>query len=178
MSASPTTPRTAILGILGVDEQSPAADLLSRKPSLAKEAQDYYESVFHPTDASAEGLPLVVRALVAARTASYTRSTRPVDWYLALAADAGATEAQLAASTDTTTEVGDDPILAAAIRHTDLLATSPSSATPDHIAALRQAGLSSAAIVALAQTIAFVTYQVRLIAGLRALGQSTPTTEA
>ncbi|HYJ12854.1 MAG TPA: hypothetical protein VEW66_04650, partial [Thermomicrobiales bacterium] len=60
--------------------------------------------------------------------------------------------------------------LDAAIRHTDLLTTRPSEASPADLQALKEAGYSPAGIVSLSQTVAFVSYQLRLIAGLRALG--------
>jgi uncharacterized protein YciW len=47
----------------------------------------------------------------------------------------------------------------------------PSRADAAHLRALKDAGYSPAGILSLAQTIAFVSYQLRLIAGLRALGE-------
>ncbi|GAA2454723.1 hypothetical protein GCM10010191_87120 [Actinomadura vinacea] len=44
------------------------------------------------------------------------------------------------------------------------------SVTPDDLAGLRDAGFGTAAIVALSQLVAFVSYEVRVAAGLRALG--------
>jgi uncharacterized protein YciW len=60
--------------------------------------------------------------------------------------------------------------LGAAIRHADLLTTQPSAAQSADLQALKDAGYSPAGIVSLSQTIAFVNYQLRFIAGLRALG--------
>ncbi|MGK4904244.1 CMD domain-containing protein [Streptomyces albus] len=55
-------------------------------------------------------------------------------------------------------------------RHARLLVLAPSTAGPQDIAALRDAGWSAPDIVTASQLIAFVTYQTRLAAGLRALG--------
>ncbi|MGI5350497.1 CMD domain-containing protein [Streptomyces sp. CA-250714] len=55
-------------------------------------------------------------------------------------------------------------------RHADLLVLAPSTAGPKDIAVLEDAGWSAPEIVAASQLIAFVTYQSRLVAGLRALG--------
>jgi uncharacterized protein YciW len=63
--------------------------------------------------------------------------------------------------------------LGAAIRHADLLTTRPSAAQPSDLQALRDAGYSPAGIVSLSQTIAFVSYQLRFIAGLRAFGAAS-----
>ncbi len=62
------------------------------------------------------------------------------------------------------------PRFAAMLRHAELVTRSPRDATPGDIAALRAAGISDADIVRLSQLIAFVNYQVRLIAGLRLIG--------
>ncbi|MFG3255739.1 CMD domain-containing protein [Streptomyces sp. NPDC048172] len=55
-------------------------------------------------------------------------------------------------------------------RHAELLVRAPSTATPRDIEALARAGWGAPEIVAASQLIAFVTYQSRLAAGLRALG--------
>ncbi|HYR15974.1 MAG TPA: hypothetical protein VEQ67_17425, partial [Mycobacterium sp.] len=62
------------------------------------------------------------------------------------------------------------PRLQAILRHTDLLATQPRRARPDDLQALADAGLSTTEIVTLSQVIAFVSFQVRVIAGLQLLG--------
>ena len=61
--------------------------------------------------------------------------------------------------------------LAAVLEHAERVATAPGSATPEHLRALEAAGLSAQAIVALSQLIAFVAYQIRVVAGLRLLAQ-------
>src|SRR3954447_21575634 len=55
-------------------------------------------------------------------------------------------------------------------RHADLLALKPVEATPDHLQALADAGLGTTSIVTLSQVIAFVSFEVRLLAGLQLLG--------
>lgn len=58
----------------------------------------------------------------------------------------------------------------AILRHVDLVTDHPKDATRADIAALRDAGVTEADIVRLSQVIAFVNYQVRVIAGLRLIG--------
>ena len=60
---------------------------------------------------------------------------------------------------------------AAILAHAERLATVPGSATKAHLAALGAAGLNSRDIVALAQLVAFVAYQVRVAVGLSLLAQ-------
>ena len=66
---------------------------------------------------------------------------------------------------------GDDARLKAIIRHTDLVTTNPKEATADDITGLRSAGLDDADIVRLSELIAFVSYQVRVVAGLRLMAE-------
>jgi len=63
------------------------------------------------------------------------------------------------------------PRLEAMLRHARLVTTAPGSATPAALTALRDAGLAPRDIVALTQIVAFVSYQVRVAVGLRALAQ-------
>ena len=63
--------------------------------------------------------------------------------------------------------------LAAMLRHVSLVATAPGSASAADLDALRDAGLTPCDIVTIAQIVAFVSYQVRVVAGLRALAAET-----
>jgi len=62
--------------------------------------------------------------------------------------------------------------LAAALEHAHLLVFRPRDATPAAMQALLTAGWSSTAIVTLSQLVAFLSFQVRTVAGLRTLGAS------
>jgi uncharacterized peroxidase-related enzyme len=60
-------------------------------------------------------------------------------------------------------------LLSALLAFVDRLTLHPASAAPEHLEALSQRGVPVPAIVTLAQLVAFVNYEVRLLAGLRAL---------
>jgi len=62
--------------------------------------------------------------------------------------------------------------LAAALEHAHLLVFRPREANPAALQALLDAGWSSNGIVTLSQLVAFLSFQVRTVAGLRALGAS------
>jgi CMD domain protein len=62
--------------------------------------------------------------------------------------------------------------LAAALEHAHLLVFRPRDAAPADMQALLDAGWSSTAIVTLSQLVAFLSFQVRTVAGLRTLGAS------
>ena len=61
----------------------------------------------------------------------------------------------------------DDVRMQAVLRHTDLVTTNPKNASQEDILALKSAGILEADIVRLSELIAFVSYQVRVIKGLR-----------
>jgi uncharacterized protein YciW len=61
------------------------------------------------------------------------------------------------------------PALGAALSWAGLLTTDPRRGDRQALQALRDAGLQDPAIVALAQLVAFLSYQTRVVAGLRAL---------
>ena len=83
--------------------------------------------------------------------------------------------ADLLASADDETPAS--PALPVMLRFAAALTTDPRRGDRAAIAALMSAGLDDAAIVALAQLVAFLSYQMRVVAGLRALratGGGTP----
>lgn len=170
MSVSNIGTTDVVNSILGIDDNSPIAQLRNQKPTLVQELQDYYLSLFEPTEASALALPVIDRYVVAVRVASHTNSTAVVNWYAALAQGAGVTPEVIDQARDIATPWSERTQLDAAIRHADLLTTRPSDARKHDLDFLKTAGFTPAGIVSLSQTIAFVTYQLRLIAGLRALG--------
>jgi CMD domain protein len=62
--------------------------------------------------------------------------------------------------------------LAAALAHAHVLVFHPRDAAPSHMKALLDAGWTASGIVTLSQLVAFLSFQVRNVAGLRALGAS------
>jgi len=66
------------------------------------------------------------------------------------------------------------PALPAMRQWAALLTTDPRRGDRAALVALKAAGLGDAAIVALAQLVAFLSYQVRVVAGLKAMQQPRP----
>ena len=77
----------------------------------------------------------------------------------------------LAAIAEAADDIALNDRLRAIVRHVDLVTLAPREASRADIAALAAVGLSEPDIVRLAELIAFVNYQVRVIAGLRLLGR-------
>lgn len=80
----------------------------------------------------------------------------------------------LSAEADPATGWQDDPALVAALRFAAVLTTHPRAGDQQAIQTLKAAGLSDAAIVALAQLIAFLSFQTRVVAGLKAMAAGEP----
>jgi CMD domain protein len=59
--------------------------------------------------------------------------------------------------------------LAAAFEHTHMLVFHPRDSAPAHLQSLIDAGWSTTGIVVISQLVAFLSYQIRVVAGLRAL---------
>jgi uncharacterized protein YciW len=157
-------------GLLGLSPGSVAAKLRDAKPEYREDLQNYYLSIFEPDAESAAAFSVADRGVVAVRVASHTGSTAAADFYADVARTAGADDATITRARNVATQWTDETVLGAAIRRADRVTTEPITTKPEHIRELENAGLSSAGILSLSQVIAFVSYQVRLIAGLRAFG--------
>ena len=70
------------------------------------------------------------------------------------------------------------PRLSAALAHAHLLAYHPRDASAQALLALQQAGWSETDIVILSQLASFLSFQIRLVAGLRVLGARASVTTA
>jgi len=149
------------------------ADVIDRAAGLAPgdplhAARRFRAKVVEATQAShdallqqpVDGLSTADRLRVAAHACAIAGATGLVRHYEALlAADAGREQPPSSA-------------LAAMLRFAALLTTDPRSGDRAALAALRNAGLGDPAIVALAQLVAFLSYQLRVVAGLRAMRAS------
>jgi uncharacterized protein YciW len=170
---STTTATTDVVNaILGVGDESPIASLRNQKPELAKQLQDYYLALFEPDPESVAAFPLTDRYLVAVRVASHTGSRDVVTWYANLAREAGVPDELLSRVESTGVAWTEETPFGAAVRHTDRVTKEPAQSEAAHLQLLKDAGYTPAGILSLAQTIAFVNYQLRLIAGLRAFGET------
>ena len=75
-------------------------------------------------------------------------------------------------ASDASESAAPSPALPEMLRFAARLTTDPRRSDRAAIAALKSAGLNNAAIVALAQLVAFLSYQLRVVAGLKALRAS------
>jgi CMD domain protein len=144
---------------------SPLAELRRQRPDVVKHLQGSDDVIFSPADDG--GLTRAERAAAALRAAQMLRDETLKAHYRALldALDPGGMLAKTVEGGAQITEGRWDAILA----HVDLVTRGPGSAERKDIDNLLAAGLSSHAVVSLSQLIAYVNFQSRVLAGLRAL---------
>jgi uncharacterized protein YciW len=95
-----------------------------------------------------------------------------VDWYRKQARQGGVPDEEISKAAEVSQPWTSDSRTSAIMRHVDLIVTHPVDSSRSDIEALQGAWLSPTAIVALSQVVAYVSYQLRLVAALRALGAS------
>ncbi|EPJ80166.1 hypothetical protein CFII64_19963 [Pseudomonas sp. CFII64] len=116
-----------------------------------------------------DGLSLSERLLVAYYASRLTPNERLAGYYLEQLNALKIDQALLAKVDADAVESLGDPRLQAILDFTRTLILSPVEGDQQALQVLQQAGLTTAEIVVLAQLIAFLSYQVRLAAGLSAL---------
>ncbi|WKZ83921.1 CMD domain protein [Ralstonia pickettii] len=166
--------------IAGLEDGSATHALRHAREKVATATQGSYDALF---DADLPGLPLGERLLVALYACRLTPAPELAEHYRARLAntpvDADALQAVDHGDIDTLT----DARLRAILAFTRTLVERPIEGDRDALLRLPAAGLATADVVTLAQLIAFLSYQTRLVAGLRALreaagsGNATASTE-
>lgn len=183
--------------LVGIRPGTPLDAIRARRPEARAQAQASYAALFDPADPAgiAPAERLAVATFVAAIhgasdvAAHYRSRLAGLDAALADAVDAAAMAATgkgpygrfpagpLSAedapgpvwSADAATVAAVGPRLGAAFAHMHLLVFHPRDAAADHLQALLDAGWSTTAVVTLSQIASFVAFQLRAVAGLRAL---------
>jgi len=152
--------------LTGLTPGSAAHSLRHRRDKVVAATQGSYDALFDP---ALPGLTLAERLLVALYAARLTPSHELAAHYRARLADAGADARLVDAVACGNPEDIADPRLRAMLAFTRTLIEKPVEGDRSALQALPAAGLSTPAVVTLSQLIAFLSYQVRLVAGLNAL---------
>src|SRR5690606_8528268 len=117
------------------------------------------------------GVSRVERGLIALRVAILDESTPLIEHYRAYLVQQGAPAEIVAAAENATLDAPLSPRLIALLEHVDRLTREPEVATPEHLALLKEQGLTDANLVTISQLIAFLSFQVRVIVGLQLLAE-------
>lgn len=137
--------------------------------------QGSYDALFAP---SVAGISVQERLLVALLACRLSKSAHLAGHYQERLQAEGAAAQVLAAVGSADIAALTDARLQAILRFTATLIQRPLEGDRQAIAALQGAGLSTPAIVALGQLIAFLSYQIRLVSGLQAMAAAEENAEA
>lgn len=173
MTQSPASNAAPLPDVLDqLAEIQPGSELVAlraQRPDVARYTQGSYDVLLTPADPA--GVSLVERALIALRVAFLNESA-------ALAAHYRQRLDALGVPVEKSEAVEHFPAGAALtereraiLRHVDLLTNEPRAATQAKMADLLANGLGARDIVTIAQLITFLSFQVRLLAGLQLLGE-------
>jgi uncharacterized protein YciW len=152
--------------LLGIGPNDALGALRRQRPEAFRHAEGAFRELLLPAEPG--GVSLAERAALALRVATAERCEPLILACRALMDRAGA--GALAARAEAPEVSGTDR-LAALLRYADRAGTRPRDVSQADTDALTSLGLTPRDIVAVTQLVAFVPYQVRLIAGLRAMQQ-------
>lgn len=155
--------------LAGITPGSKLAALRAERPVLVRATQGSHQALFEPDDLG--GVSHRERDGLALRVAALTPSPELVAWHRERLSAQGEDAATIAAFEAGPESAGLTAREVALLRHADILANTPGDATPENIAALKAAGFSPRDIVTISQLIAFVSFQARLLVGLRLVGE-------
>lgn len=161
-----TAPEADVIDAVLELRRSPStAELREQRATMKRLTQTSYAVALRPQEP--RKFSYALRAALAARMAGLWKSDNLAKHYRGvLAAEPdGAAQAKI----DDPAYMAEDARLAAILRHVDLVTLSPKAATRANVEALKAAGLDDRDIVTLAGLIAFVNYQVLVVAGLEML---------
>lgn len=166
--------------IADLGDGSPTHALRHAREKVASATQGSYEALF---DAALPGLTLGERLLVALYACRLTPAPELAEHYRARLASTPVNTDALQAVDHGDIDTLTDARLRAILTFTRTLVERPIEGDRDALLRLPAAGLATVDVVTLAQLIAFLSYQTRLVAGLRALreaagaGSATASTE-
>jgi len=169
----------------GLTDGDPLQTIRQRRAGVVEHAQATLRALVAPAEPG--NLSLVERAALAFRVAVVNAEQQLAAWYRNRLAEVGAPDALITAVAarplagersaaqpsgpqPLAPPPGDDPIpsrMAVILDHIDRVTVAPGDVGPEHIRVLEAAGLAEPEIVTVSQIAAFVSYQVRITAGLR-----------
>jgi uncharacterized protein YciW len=156
---------TIVVRAAGISADSPLAEVLAARSNIIELTEASDDAALRPDPPG--GLSHSERAALACRIARLNN-----EYVLAHHYEGMIESKSVSQIADTSFTGADDKRVRAIIRHTDLVATSPKDATADDISALKSAGVAEDDIVRLSELIAFVSYQIRVVAGLRLMSEA------
>jgi CMD domain protein len=153
--------------LLGEEASAKVAAVRGLRADIAAHMQNNYTTLLEPQDEA--GVSHVERGLVALRVAVLEESIPLIQHYRTYLAQHGAASDLVQAATVSTLAAPLSLRLVALLAHVERLTLEPRTATPADLDELKAHGLTDANIVTISQLIAFLSFQVRVLAGLQLL---------
>lgn len=156
---------------VGLAPDSALAQLRAQRLDVVRYAQASYRVLLEPDDPA--GVSRSEREMIALRVAVLTPDPTVAAWHRDRLHALGVGALTIAAVEQFPEGAALPTRQTAILRHTDVLTNEPGAATPAHLTALKAVGLSPRDIVTISQLIALLSFQVRVLAGLRLLAEET-----
>ncbi len=156
--------------LAGIEPGSALADLRSQRPEVQQFTQGSYLALLEPDEVM--GVPREEREAIGLRVATLEQSQAVAGFHLGRLRELGVDDDTISAIERFPDGGGLPERLTAILTHVDLLTTSSRDGSPEAIAALKEEGLTARDIVTVSQLIAFLSFEVRVLAALRALGEA------
>lgn len=155
--------------LAGIGFDARLGQLRGQRPEIVRYAQSSYDALLEPADLA--GVSRYERDLIGLRVAQLTNTPALTVWHRDRLRSLGASDADLALIEGFPQQSGLSARQIAILQHTDRLTRTPLLATAEHIAELKAAGLTARDIVTISQLIAFLSFQLRTLVGLRILAE-------
>jgi uncharacterized protein YciW len=152
--------------LVGLTPGSKTYETRHHRAKVAAATQGSYDTLFAP---ALPGLSLAERLVVALYASRLTPSSTLIAHYREQAVAAGVDASLIQLAEQGEPSQAPSARLAAILAFTRKLIENPVEGDRDALLTLPQAGLSTPEVVVLSQLIAFLSYQVRLVAGLIAM---------
>lgn len=162
---------SVILRLAGIGDGSSLAKALEERQLILELSEQSRASVLTPAETG--GLTSALRAALAARCAAINDEAELAAHYQAMLEQEDGCDAALLGLCDPRVQPPTEPWLSAVVRHFDLLTKAPQNASKADVEQLLSAGVASADVVRLTQLAGFLSYEVRVITGLRLLVRRT-----
>jgi len=162
-------PTDVINQLAGIAPDSRVGQLRASREVAFKAAQGSFDELFEPDDP--KGVSRQERDATAYRIAILEKSEPVIQLHRSRLQALGLTESELEAIEQFPDGGAVSPRLAAILTHTDLLTIEPRNATKADLEKLQAAGLTTTDIITISELIAFSSFQIRLLAALRALSE-------
>lgn len=160
--------KEVVLQLAGIEPGSELGAVVAKRADIFELTQETHDAALRPAEPG--GLSHGFRAAIACRIARLNRDAAFTEYFDEALDLAQPTEVERRASD--LGFAGSDERTRALIRHADLLAANPKNASGSDIEALVRAGVSEPDIVRLSELVAFLSYEIRVVAGLRLMRRS------